>query len=286
MKAAVFDHYGSPDVVQIKDVANPVPNDNEVLIKVRAASVNPLDWHAIRGSPYVVRMMGGLLTPKNACCGVDVAGEVEAAGKNVMRFKPGDPVFGMCKGAFAGYTCATEAALVMKPQNLTFEQAAAVPVAALTALQGLRDKGRIQPGQKVLINGASGGVGTFAVQIAKSFGAEVTGVCSTPNVNLVRSLGADRVVDYTQEDFTKRDLRYDLLFDCVGNPFSAGMQARLEPPGDLRRHSRTERSLAGSSVPFDSSAGVVAVREPELCPVYRQGQRGGSDHHPRLHGGR
>jgi len=218
MKAAVYTRYGPPNVVvQIADVEMPVPKDNEVLIQVRAASVNPLDWHFMRGTPYFVRIMTGLRKPKITRLGVDVAGQVEAVGGNITQFKPGDEVFGSCQGAFAEYVCAPESALVTKPNNVTFEQAASAPVAAFTALQGLRDKGQIRPGQKVLINGAAGGVGTFAVQIAKSFGAEVTGVCSTRNVDMVRSIGADRVIDYTQEDFTKRGQRYDLIFDCVGN---------------------------------------------------------------------
>jgi NADPH:quinone reductase-like Zn-dependent oxidoreductase len=222
MKAALYSQYGPPDVVRIHDIDKPVPGDDEVLIKVRAASVNPLDWTWMRGKPYILRLMGGLRRPKDTRLGVDLAGQVEAAGRNVTRFKPGDEVFGMCRGAFAEYLCASESAsfmsaLAVKPRNLTFGQAAAVPVAALTALQGLRDKGRIQAGRKVLINGAAGGVGTFAVQIARSFGADVTGVCSTKNVSLVRSLGVDRVIDYTREDFTKGGQRYDLILDCVGN---------------------------------------------------------------------
>lgn len=217
MKAAVYTRYGPPDIVQIQDVEKPVPKDNEVLIRVHAAAVNPLDSHLMKGRPYLARLAFGLLKPKLTRSGVDVAGRVEAVGRNATRFKPGDEVFGSCRGAFAEYACTSESALVAKPQNVTFEQAASAPVPAFTALQGLRDKGRIQPGQKVLINGAAGGVGTFTVQIAKSFGAEVTGVCSTRNVEMVRSLGADHVIDYTQEDFTKREQRYDLFFDLVGN---------------------------------------------------------------------
>jgi NADPH:quinone reductase-like Zn-dependent oxidoreductase len=217
MKAAVYRRYGPPDVIQIKEIEKPVPNDNEVLIDVRAASVNPYDWHFMRGTPYFVRIIAGLRKPKDKRLGVDVAGQVEAVGRNVTRFKPGDKVFGSCRGAFAEYACASESAVVMKPDNVTFEQAASVPIAAFTALQGLRDKGQIQPGQNVLVNGAGGGVGTFAVQIAKSFGADVTGVCSTRKADLVRSIGADRVIDYTQEDFTKSGQRYDVLFDAVGN---------------------------------------------------------------------
>jgi NADPH:quinone reductase-like Zn-dependent oxidoreductase len=217
MKAAVYGRYGPPEVVQIKDVEKPAPGDNEVLIKVRAASVNPLDWHFMRGTPYILRIQAGLRKPKDTRLGVDVAGQVEAVGRNVTQFRPGDQVFGSCRGAFAEYVCTSESALVLKPGNVTFEQAASVPVAAFTALQGLRNRGQIQPGQKVLINGAAGGVGTFAVQLAKSFGADVTGVCSTRNVEMVRSIGADHVVDYTQEDFTKSGQRYDLFFDCMGN---------------------------------------------------------------------
>ena len=231
MKAAVYRRYGSPDVVRIEDVGKPVPKDNEVLIEVRAASVNPLDWHTMRGTPYFIRMMTGLRRPKIARLGVDVAGQVEAVGSNVTRFKPGDPVFGACSGAFAEYVCTRESALAAKPDNVTFEQAAAVPVAALTALQSLRDKGKIQPGQKVLINGAAGGVGTFAVQIARSFGADVTGVCSTRNVDMVRSIGADRAVDYTQEDFTRSGQRYDLILDLVGNHSLLACRRALNPKG-------------------------------------------------------
>jgi NADPH:quinone reductase-like Zn-dependent oxidoreductase len=233
MKAAVFSRYGPPHVVLIEDVEKPLPKDDEVLIKVRAASVNPLDWHSMRGSPYIARMMGGLRKPKDPRLGVDVAGQIEAVGKNAGRFKPGDDVFGLCKGAFAEYACASESALAAKSEHVTFKQAAAVPVAALTALQGLRDKGRIQPGQKVLINGASGGVGTFAVQIAKWFGADVTGVCSSRNVDLVRTLGADRVVDYTQEDCTQSLRGYHLFLDCVGNHSLSACRRILSPKGRL-----------------------------------------------------
>jgi NADPH:quinone reductase-like Zn-dependent oxidoreductase len=218
MKAAVYRQYGPPDiVVQISDIEKPVPKDDELLIKVRAASVNPLDSHLMKGGPYIVRVLLGLGKAKIKRPGVDVAGQVEAVGKNVTQFKPGDAVFGLCKGTFAQYVCAPESAVVLKPEKVTFEQAAAVPVAALTALQGLRDKAKIRPGQKVLINGAAGGVGTFAVQIAKSFGAQVTGVCSTRNVDLVRSIGADQVIDYTQQDFLNANKRYDIIFDNVGN---------------------------------------------------------------------
>jgi NADPH:quinone reductase-like Zn-dependent oxidoreductase len=231
MKAAVFTRYGPPDVVQITDVEKPVPKDDEVLIKVRAASVNAGDWHIMRGTPYLLRVMVGLRKPKITRLGMDVAGQVEAVGRNVTQFKPGDEVFGACRGAFAEYACTSESSLVTKPNNVTFEQAGSVPVAALTALQGLRNKGQIQPGQKILINGAAGGVGTFAVQIAKSFGADVTGVCSTRNVEMVGSIGADQVVDYTREDFTKGTQRYDLIFDSVGNHSLSACRRVLNPKG-------------------------------------------------------
>jgi len=233
MRAITYTEYGPPDVLQFTEVAKPTPKDNEVLIRVRAASVNPLDWHFMRGTPYIVRIQAGLRKPKATRLGVDVAGQVEAVGKNVTHFQSGDEVFGACKGAFSEYVCASEGVLVLKPANVTFEQAAAVPVAAFTALQGLRDKGQIQPGQRVLINGASGGVGTFAVQIAKWFGAEVTGVCSTRNVDMVRSIGANHVVDYTQEDFTKSGQRYDLIFDSVGNHSLSDTRHALTPEGTL-----------------------------------------------------
>jgi NADPH:quinone reductase-like Zn-dependent oxidoreductase len=218
MKAIVYCDYGVPNV-KLQDIEKPTPADDQLLVKVRAASVNPLDWHFIEGTPYVMRAMGvGLRKPKDTRLGVDFAGTVEAVGKNVTKFKPGDEVFGGRDGAFAQYVCVREPrAVVLKPANITFEQAASVPIAAITALQGVRDKGKVQPGQKVLINGASGGVGTFAVQIAKSYGAEVTGVCSTRNLDMVRSLGADHVIDYTKEDFTKGEERYDVIIDNVAN---------------------------------------------------------------------
>jgi NADPH:quinone reductase-like Zn-dependent oxidoreductase len=230
MKAIVYTHYGSPDVLQLKEVDKPLPQNHQLLIKVHAASVNTLDL-AMRG-PFLARIItGGLFKPKDQRLGVDLAGQVEAVGSNVTQFQPGDEVFGRGLGAFAEYVCAREDAIVLKPTTLTFEAAAAVPVAALTALQGLRDKGQIQPGQKVLVNGASGGVGTFAVQIAKSFGAEVTAVCSTRNVDLVRSIGADQVIDYTQEDVTRNGQRYDLILAVNGyHPIFAYRRA-LRPKG-------------------------------------------------------
>ena len=232
MKAILFTEYGSPDILQFKDVEKPVPGDNEVLIKVYAASANPLDWHSMRGAPIVARLEFGLQKPRDPRLGADVAGRVEAVGKNVTQFKIGDEVFGdIFKGSFAEYACTSEKLLAAKPVNSSYEAAAAVPVAALTALQGLRDKGQIRLGQKVLINGASGGVGAFAVQIAKSYGTEVTGVCSTRNLDLVRSIGANHVIDYTKEDFTNNGQHYDLIFDTIGNLSVSGCQRALSPNG-------------------------------------------------------
>lgn len=236
MKAIVYTKYGPPDVLQLKEVKKPTPKDNEVLIKVHAASLNAADWHILRGDPFLVRLMvGGLLKPKNKILGSDIAGRVEAVGRNVKQFQPGDEVFGdlsVCGwGGFAEYVCAREDALALKPASLTFEVVATVPMAAVTALQGLRDKGKIQSGQKVLINGASGGVGTFAVQIAKSFGAEVTAVCSTRNLDMARSIGADQVIDYTQEDFTKSGQRYDLILASNGYHPILDYRRALSPKG-------------------------------------------------------
>lgn len=235
MKAIIFTEYGSPDVLQLKDIEKPTPKDNEILIKVHAASANPADWHTMRAEPFLARTANGLLKPRVPRLGADLAGRVEAVGKNVKEFKPGDDVFGELPldglGSFAEYVCSIEDALALKPAGLTYEQAATVPLAGFTALQGLRDKGKIRAGQKVLINGASGGIGTFAVQIAKSFGTEVTGVTSTRNLELVRSIGADHVIDYTKEDFTQKDQRYDLIFDTVGNLSIAGCKRVLTPNG-------------------------------------------------------
>jgi len=232
MKAVVRGCYGTADVLHYEDVARPAPGAREVLVEVRAVALNPLDWHYMTGTPYFLRLESGLGRPKTDRLGVDFAGTVAAVGPDVTRFRPGDEVLGSRFGAFAEYVVVAEdRALVHKPGNIDFEQAAAIPVAAITALQGLRDKGRIRPGDKVLINGASGGVGTFAVQIAKAFGAEVTGVCSTRNVELVRSLGADHVVDYKQEDFTRGSRRYDLILDNVGNHSLRDVRRVLEPDG-------------------------------------------------------
>lgn len=233
MKGIVFKNYGPANLLELTDIAKPNPNDNQVLLEVKAAAVNPLDWHTMRGTPLLVRLQSGLLSPKNPRLGTDVAGVVVAVGKNVKDIKVGDEVFGGGDGAFAEYVCASEKNLLLKPQNLTFEQVAAVPIAALTALQALRDKGQVQPGQKVLINGAAGGVGTFAVQIAKALGAEVTGVCSTRNVELLRSIGADHTVDYTKEDLTQTDQTYDLLLDAIGNHSLLRCRGLLTPNGTL-----------------------------------------------------
>lgn len=234
MRAIVRTAYGSPDVLELQEIDKPVAADDELLVRVRAASVNPADWYNLTGTPYVGRMQMGLLKPKSDRLGVDFAGQVEAVGRNVTQFRPGDEVFGGRDGAFAEYVCVREdRAVVPKPANVTFDEVAAVPVAALTALQGLRDKGQVQPGQKVLINGASGGVGTFAVQIASLLGAEVTGVCSTRNVDLVRSLGADHVIDYTLEDFTRSDQRYDLMLDIAGSRAWSECRRVLKPLATL-----------------------------------------------------
>ncbi len=237
MKAIVHTKYGPPDLLELREVEKPIPGDGDVLVKIHAASINFGDKALVKGEPFLVRLMGyGLLKPKHAIPGGDIAGRVEAVGKNVKQFQPGDEVFGdigECGfGAYAEFVAVSEDALALKPVNLTFEQAAAVPQAAVVALQGLRDKGQIQPGQKVLINGASGGVGTFAVQIARALGGEVTAVCSTKNLDLVRSIGADHVIDYTQADFTKGELRYDLIFDIVANRSVSDYMRVLTPQGN------------------------------------------------------
>jgi len=236
MKAIVYTKYGPPDVLHLKEIEKPTPKEDEVLVKVQAASVNYSDWAFVRGKPFLVRLMGvGLLKPKITILGADIAGQVEAVGRNVKQFQPGDEVYGDLAGCgwggFAEYVSVPENALALKPANMTFEEAAAVPQAAVVALQGLRDKGQIQPGQKALINGASGGIGTFAVQIAKSFGAEVTGVCSTRNLDMVRSIGADQVIDYTQEDFTKSGQHYDLIFDIAAYRSILDYKRALSPRG-------------------------------------------------------
>ncbi|MDH3730861.1 MAG: NAD(P)-dependent alcohol dehydrogenase [Acidimicrobiia bacterium] len=233
MKAVSYRSYGSPEDVEVLEVDQPAPGDDDVLIRVHAASVNPYDWHMMRGEPYLVRLQAGLRRPKLTTLGADVAGRVEAVGSNVTEFQAGDEVFGQGRGSFAEYVTASPRALALKPPGVTFEQAAAVPIAGLTALQGLRDKGRIAPGHRVLINGASGGVGTFAVQIAKTYGAEVTGVCSTRNLDLVLSIGADHVVDYTTDDFTESGEQYDLILDAVGNRSLSAYRRAMTPKGVL-----------------------------------------------------
>src|SRR5437870_12829485 len=291
MKAIVYRNYGSPDVLRLEEIEKPTAGDDEILIKVRAAAVNPLDL-LFRGTSYMVRIITGLRKPKDTRLGVDVAGQVEAVRRNVTQFKPGDAVFGTCKGAFAEYACAPESALVVKPDNVTFEQAASVPIAALTALQGLRlgglglgglgDKGHIQPGQKVLINGASGGIGTFAVQIAKTFGAEVTGVCSTRNVEMVRSIGADHVIDYTRQDFTRNGHLFDFILDNVANHSLSDTRRVLTPSGKLQSNNGTsggrwfrtigtvlksatvsmfERRQLGPAIKFANRADLLVLKE-------------------------
>jgi len=231
MKAIVYRTYGSPDVLHLGEVEKPIARDGDVLVRVHATAVNPFDWHLLRGQPYIVRPTSGWLKPKRNTPGIDVAGVVEAVGRDVTQLKPGDEVFGEKSRACAEYVCGPEDLFVHKPANLTLEQAATIPVGAVTALQALREHGNIQPGQKVLINGASGGVGTFAVQLAKMFRADVTGVCSTPNLDLVTSLGADHVIDYTREKFTRNRQRYDLIIDNVGNHSLLALRRALTPNG-------------------------------------------------------
>ncbi|MET9321674.1 NAD(P)-dependent alcohol dehydrogenase [Streptomyces sp. NPDC003038] len=265
MKAIVQDRYGSPDVLELRDVDQPVAADDEVLVRVRAAGVNARDWHLMRGDPYLARLVLGIGGPKMKIRGTDFAGRVEAVGRNVTRLRPGDEVFGEAEAAFAEYVCAPENKVEPKPAGLSFEQAAAVPLAGNTALMGLRDLGRLRPGQHVLVNGASGGVGTFAVQIAKSLGAEVTGVCSARNTELVRSLGADHLIDYTREDFTGNGRRYDLVFDLVGNRSLTECRRALTPSGTL--------VLSGGGVSDGGSLvgpmGLL-VRGRALSPFVRQ----------------
>ncbi len=259
MKAIVHHSYGSPDVLELEEIDKPVIGDDQVLVRVKAASVNPLDWHYMRGLPYLVRLYSGLSKPKRKTRGADLAGQVEAIGKNVKRLQPGDEVFGEAAGAFAEYVAASEKVLAHKPPNISFEEAAAVPVAGITALQGLRDSGQIQPGGMVLINGASGGVGTFAVQIAKSFGAEVTAVCSTRNVDMARSIGANHVIDYTLEDFTQNGQSYDLIFDLVRNHSLSAIRRVLRPKGVY--------VSAGSAQMGDWIAPLTSVLKPLLTSL-------------------
>jgi NADPH:quinone reductase-like Zn-dependent oxidoreductase len=279
MQAIVQDNYGTQEELTLRDIDRPAIGDGEVLIRVRAASIHIGDWILMTGSPFVMRLATGLRKPKNRVPGTDLAGVVEAVGKDIQRLRPGDEVFGWCAGAFAEYARATEDQLIKKPANLTFDQAAAVGVSASTALQLLRDDAKVQPGRKVLINGASGGVGSFAVQIAKAFGAEVTGVCSTENVELVRSIGADHVIDYTREDFTTGTERYDVILDNVGNQSMARTRHALTPGGTLISNGgghadgklgRTLRTLlvsmfvrrqAGPTVKTQNHDDLVALRD-------------------------
>jgi NADPH:quinone reductase-like Zn-dependent oxidoreductase len=233
MKAIARDAYGSPELLELREIEKPAVGAEGVLVRVRASSVNAYDWHLLRGVPYLVRLMEGLSTPKAKVLGGDVAGIVEAVGEDVTEFRPGDEVFGSRYGAFADYVHGRERNFAPKPAGLTFEEAAAIPLAGITALQALRDRGAIQPGQRVLINGAAGGVGTFSVQIAKAFGADVTAVCSTRNLDLVRSLGADEVIDYTAEDFTRNGRRHELIFDIAGNRSLRDLRRALTPEGTL-----------------------------------------------------
>ena len=233
MKSIIYHEYGTPDVLKLEQIEKPIPQDDEILVKVYATTANIGELVIIKGEPYIMRLMFGLRKPKSGSFGEDIAGTVEAVGANVTQFQPGDGVFGWAKGSFSEYVCASEENFLLKPTNLTFEQAGAVGVSAFTALQALRTQGNIQSGQKVLINGASGGVGSFAVQIAKAYGAEVTGVCSTNNVDMVRALGADHVVDYKQEDFTQNGQQYDLILDNVGNHSLSGFKRVLAPQGKV-----------------------------------------------------
>jgi NADPH:quinone reductase-like Zn-dependent oxidoreductase len=270
MRAIVCTRYGSPDALQLNEVEKPAPTEGRVLVKVHAASANPVDWHTMRGKPFLVRFSEGLRKPKDPRLGTDIAGRVEAVGSNVTQFKLGDEVFGTCPGGFAEYASAREDRLALKPTNRSFEESAAVPVAAFTALQGLRDSGRIQAGQKVLVNGASGGVGTFAVQIAKSFGTEVTGVCSTRNLEMVRSIGADNVIDYTQEDFTRSGPLYDLIYDAMGNRSVSAYKRALRPQGTcviagFSGMSRLFQHVIGGrlmSMTGDKTIGLMGLAKP------------------------
>jgi NADPH:quinone reductase-like Zn-dependent oxidoreductase len=233
MKAIVYRSYGSPDVLKSEEIEKPTARDNEVLVKVRAASINPLDWRLMRGRPLLLRIGMGLQKPKEPRVGRDVAGEVESVGKNITRFKPGDEVFGGCIGSLAEYACASESKLALKPSSIPFDEAASVPIAALTALQALRDNGQIKRGQKVLINGAAGGVGTFAVQISKALGSHVTGVCSATGMDMLRAIGADQAIDYTREDFTRGTTKYDLILDNIGNHSLSACRRVLNSNGSL-----------------------------------------------------
>lgn len=267
MKAAVYHRYGPPEVIRVEEIEKPVPKGNEVLVKVRAASVNPVDWHGLRGKPFIMRL-GGLRKPKNVRLGCDVVGEVETVGASASQLKPGDRVFGggLGLGAFAEYVCAPESTFAVKPDNVSFEEAASAPVAAFTALQGLRDKGKIQSGQRVLINGASGGVGTFAVQIAKVFGADVTGVCSTRNLDMVRSIGADHAIDYMREDFTRGNRKYDLVLDCAGNHPLSAYRRVVKPKGTCVIAAGPDGPWLGPLVRFVTALAVSPFVSQKLIP--------------------
>ena len=300
MKAIVQDAYGSPDVLKLQEIDKPVAEDDEVLVRVRAASVHPDVWHVLTGLPYVLRLMGaGLRKPRNPVPGTDVAGLVESVGRNVTRFRSGDEVFGetlkgmqwINGGAYAEYATAPESALALKPANVTFEQAAAVPTSALIALPSLRAGGEIQAGQKVLVNGAGGGVGSVAVQLAKAFGADVTGVDSASKLDMVRSIGADQVIDYTQEDFTRRGERYDLIFDIPGNYSLSDCRRALTPGGTLRAHRarqlrQGDAPLGGTAAPHVQIDGDVTVREPAagraLLDARQEGIHGSREGTPRI----
>jgi NADPH:quinone reductase-like Zn-dependent oxidoreductase len=299
MKAIVCHSYGSPDVLQYAEIEKPVPGENEVLIKVCAASVNPLDLGELKGVPLIFQIIFGLRKPtvtQPGRPGVDVSGQVESVGAKVTQFKPGDEVFGVCvsdpqasgtkawihcQGAFAEYVCAPESMLATKPDNVTFEQAAAVPVAAFTALEGLRDKGQIQPGHKVLVNGAAGGVGTFTVQIAKAFGADVTGVCSMRNTDMVRSIGANHVIDYTQANFTEREEQYDLIFDCAGNYSLSACRRVLNPNGKCIMVGDMTGRGAGGLV--SRLIATLVLRQPEVCHLPGEAKTIGPHGHARPH---
>ena len=285
MQAIVYHRYGSPDVLELAEIPIPTPAEGQVLIRVHAASVNPYDWHFLRGTPSPIRLFSGMRSPKSPRLGADVAGVVEAVGAKVAPFKPGDAVFGTAKGSFAEYACATPSQLAMKPQEISFEQAACLPIAGITALQGVRDKGKVQPGQTVLINGAAGGVGTFAVQIAKSLGTRVTGVCSTRNVELLRSIGADEVIDYTREDFARSTQHYDLLFDLVGNRPLADYLCAVQPHGTYIwcGGGGPDRSTMNLLARVASERGSVAFCQPENARPARQNQsrRFGHSRRPR-----
>jgi len=270
MHAIIQHGYGSPKRLRLEEVEAPVVGDDGVLVRVHAASVNPVDRHLMRGQPYLVHLTDGLLGPKVTIRGVDLAGRVEAVGVDVTQFQPGDAVFGHRRAAFAEYVCGTEANFAPLPEGLTFEQAAAIPVAGYTALQGLRDKGQLQPGQRVLINGASGGVGTFAVQIAKALGAEVTGVCSARNVDLVQSIGADHVIDYSQQDFTRAGRQYDLILDAVGNRSLHSLRRILHPTGTLVVVGAPKGRWIRPLMPMAKAAVMARFTRQRLMPLIAQ----------------